>query len=105
MTDDLSEDIMRHELKKPIESMVVVFNVVILANSERMLLSKCQDIAAAHGLKAVLAHVDDMCVNIEFMRAIGTTGDMEFMQSAEEVFDRLVDYTPCIEMHTNLMDA
>lgn len=99
MTEDLNEDMMRHELSNPVESMTVMFNVFIFANSERMLLTECQRIADAHGLEATLVHADDMSVDIEFMRAkyAGTGDDMDFMKSAEDVFDRLADYTPCIE--------
>lgn len=101
---DLNEDIMKYELAKPIDTMVITFNISILVSSERILLVKCQDIASHRGLKAVLTHADDMFVNIEFMRAHRSNTDMDFMLAAEDVFDQLIDYTPRIEVHTSMLD-
>jgi hypothetical protein len=102
-TSDLNEDIMKYELAKPIDTMVITFNISILVSSERILLVKCQDIASHRGLKAVLTHADDMFVNIEFMRAHRSNTDMDFMLAAEDVFDQLIDYTPRIEVHTSML--
>jgi len=103
-TNDLNEDIMKYELSKPIDTMVITFNISILVSSERILLVKCQDIASHRGLKAALTHADDMFVNIEFMRAHRSNTDMDFMLAAEDVFDQLIDYTPRIEVHTSMLD-
>lgn len=103
-TSDLNEDIMKYELSKPIDTMVITFNISILVSSERILLMKCQDIASHRGLKAALTHADDMFVNIEFMRAHRSNTDMDFMLAADDVFDQLIDYTPRIEVHTSMLD-
>lgn len=103
-TSDLNEDIMKYELSKPIDTMVITFNISILVSSERILLVKCQDIASHRGLKAALTHADYMFVNIEFMRAHRNNTDMDFMLAAEDVFDQLIDYTPRIEVHTSMLD-
>lgn len=97
--NDLNESSVRLQMKSPIESMLMTFNMSVLTHTEKHIMDSCEHIASINDLSASLHSIDDDYVTILFEPANNATSDMSFFQTADRLFDLLVDYTPVISLN------
>lgn len=98
--NDLNESSVRLQMKSPIESMLMTFNMSVLTHTEKHIMNSCEHIASINDLSASLHSIDDDdYVTILFEPANDAASDMSFFQTADRLFDLLVDYTPVISLN------
>lgn len=97
--NDLNESSVRLQMKSPIESMLMTFNMSVLTHTEKHIMDSCEHIASINDLSASLHSNDDDYVTILFEPANDAASDMSFFQTADRLFDLLVDYTPVMSLN------
>ena len=97
--NDLNESSVRLQMKSPIESMLMTFNMSVLTHTEKHIMDSCEHIASINDLSASLYSIDYDYVTILFEPANDAASDMSFFQTADRLFDLLVDYTPVMSLN------
>lgn len=97
--NDLNESSVRLQMKSPIESMLMTFNMSVLTHTEKHIMNSCEHIASINDLSTSLHSIDDDYVTILFEPANDAASDMSFFQTADRLFDLLVDYTPVMSLN------
>lgn len=98
---------LKAQIDAPVKQVIITFNVDAFPNSGQYLLEESKAISVRHGLDSTLLSYDDTFANISLTRISNSivVNDMDYFMATDEIFEKLVDYTPKVEIRTEIVEA